>query len=233
MCTLTYIPYRENGFILTHNRDEKLTRQPSDLPKKHQYKNTIITCPKDLDAKGTWFGQNEKGLIVCVLNGAFEKHVSIPPYRKSRGIVVMDALASVSVDTFIAEYDLEGIENFTMILLDKNLFYELIWDGNKKFLKKLSPTQTHIWSSVTLYTEEQRAQRKSWLNTWLTTYKPTPNNLLSFHENGGENNKETRLRMAIKGSHQTVSITQVHDNKLERWMNHINFVTNKTTNTKI
>lgn len=233
MCTLTYIPLQGNDFILTHNRDEKITRQASFLPESLLYKGMKLTFPKDKDASGTWFGVNENGRIACILNGAFEKHTPAPPFRMSRGLVVLDALAEPTLSSFFQNYNFSNIDNFTLIILDNSELWEFRWDGEKKKLTKLSPTKTYIWSSVTLYTKEQQMLREKWLNNWINNYKPTPKSLFNFHEKGGDQSPESRLKMSIKNSHQTVSITQVYQNKLERWMNHINFVTNKSANIKL
>ena len=112
MCTVTFIP-SNNGVIITHNRDEKLTRLPSDLPKKTEYFGKKLWYPKDTDKNGTWFCTDEKGRVACILNGAFEKHTSTPPYRLSRGIVVLDAFKESTFSEWLNNYDLNNIEPFT------------------------------------------------------------------------------------------------------------------------
>lgn len=232
MCTVTFIPVSNTEFIITHNRDEKLTRLPSDLPKKQEFKGKQLIYPTDGDSKGTWFCNDETGKTACILNGAFEKHQSKPPYRKSRGIIVLESFLEQSFETWIETSDLNNIEPFTLILFENQKLIEFRWDGNIKYSKNLSTSKCHIWSSATLYTKGAVSKRELWLKSWLNSYNPTPNNLFKFHNYGGDEEKEINLKMEILGSHKTVSITQVHLNKLESSLNHVNFTSGKKANFK-
>ncbi len=230
MCTVTFVPVNKSEFIITHNRDEKLSRKPSLVPEFKNQQGIKLLYPIDADANGTWFCTDENGRIACILNGAFEKHISNPPYRKSRGLIVLDVFKENSFEKWCTETDLLEIEPFTLILFDKNSLLEFRWDGDKKHLKKLSTEKPHIWSSSTLYSIEAKNKRENWFSDWLTNYESTPKSLYNFHNYGGNDTKEINLKMEILGSHQTVSITQVHLNEFERIMNHINFVSGETAN---
>ena len=95
---------------------------------------------------------NESGNAVVLLNGAIKPHRPEPPYRKSRGIVVLDLVAQPSpVDAFEA-YDCVGIEPFTVILFEDKNLWSGRWDGKMKWLESLNSNKPQIWSSVTLYT---------------------------------------------------------------------------------
>jgi hypothetical protein len=72
----------------------------------------------------------------------------------SRGIVVLDSLLSSSAEHFATSYDLDGIEPFTMVMVEWKENYslhELRWDGSQKYFRKLDETAFHLWSSATLY----------------------------------------------------------------------------------
>ncbi len=84
MCTVSFIALTK-GAILTSNRDEHVSRSIALYPEIYQANNRKIMFPKDSKAGGTWFISNENGDIGVLLNGAFEKHVPMPPYCKSRG----------------------------------------------------------------------------------------------------------------------------------------------------
>ena len=84
MCTVTYIP-QKNGMILTSNRDEHISRGIALYPEFYQLNDKKLAFPKDSKAGGTWFISNEQGDAGVLLNGAFEKHIPQPTYRKSRG----------------------------------------------------------------------------------------------------------------------------------------------------
>lgn len=230
MCTVTFIPVSKSEFIITHNRDEKLTRKNSLIPKKNSFRGVDLIYPIDGDKNGTWFCTDKSKRVACILNGAFEKHTSKPPYKKSRGIIVLEAFLEASFSKWTTAVNLEDIEPFTLILFEKNKLMEFRWDGKNKHLKNLSTDQPHIWSSATLYSKQAISKRENWLNEWLTSYPSTPKSLLDFHNYGGENESNTNLKMEILGSHKTVSITQIHLNELQSWMNHVNFVSQEKAN---
>ena len=72
----------------------------------------------------------------------------MPPYRKSRGLIVLDSFNFDSIESFSQQYDFENIEPFTMIAVDfknENQLAEIRWDGRKVFYKKLSSDNYNIW----------------------------------------------------------------------------------------
>ena len=145
MCTVSYVPLGSGNFILTSNRDEnpdRITHQPGEettiietdtLPTGQ----AGIICPKDSKAGGSWIAMSANGKVACLLNGAFAKHKHAPPYRKSRGLVLMEYFSFKSASKFFENTNLEGIENFTLLMLEMGEFYELRWDGKEKYFKKI------------------------------------------------------------------------------------------------
>src|SRR6476619_3650958 len=114
MCTVSFVPFTKNHFILTSNRDETTARGLASSPviiEKETYK---LVCPIDPLASGTWIAASNYGDMICLLNGAFKRHKHLPPYRKSRGLVVLDYFDTGEPEKFAAEYDLSNIEPFTM-----------------------------------------------------------------------------------------------------------------------
>ena len=53
MCTVTYLPLENDGFILTSNRDESPMRKTIP-PKKYLENGVELAYPKDQLAGGTW-----------------------------------------------------------------------------------------------------------------------------------------------------------------------------------
>jgi len=157
MCTVSFVPLNKNHFILTSNRDETVARGLASSPVIIQKEGYQLVYPVDPLASGTWIAASGYGDVVCLLNGAFKKHRHLPPYRKSRGLVVLDYFDVGDPEKFAAAYDLSGIEPFTMVILCGSAYtqlYELRWDGNQKYFKKMNEDEHHQWSSVTLYNEE-------------------------------------------------------------------------------
>lgn len=163
MCTVSYIPLSQSEFLLTSNRDEGKERGLASAPAKLKLSHYEIVAPVDPFAKGSWIAASSRGDVVCLLNGAFKKHQHRPPYRMSRGQVVMDYFNHHHPVDFGNEYLLEGIEPFTLIMIHPAAeieLYELRWDGRERFLKKLKEREFHLWSSCTLYTPELEVKKR-------------------------------------------------------------------------
>ena len=209
MCTVTFLPLKNNNFILTSNRDEQKFRET--LPPNLYIENGVkMIFPKDIEAGGTWIGTSSKHRLVCVLNGAFVKHKRKETYRKSRGVIAKEILQATTLEGYIENLNLEGIEPFTMVMLDWNNnqlnLFELTWDGIEKQLGKLK-NEPKIWSSSTLYDDEIKAIRGEWFHNWIEKNEFTSENIWSFHHSEIGDKEQSVL---MKRSYvETVSITSV------------------------
>ena len=209
MCTVSYIPTK-NGVILTSNRDEHISRGIAQYPEFYLLNNKKLVFPKDSKAGGTWFISNENGDTGVLLNGAFEKHTPLLQYRKSRGHVLPEIFQSDSPFEALKHYNLQGIENFTIILWEEEQLREIKWDGDRLRAKKHDSEQAHIWSSVTLYSREMIAARHDWFNKWLQSRAAiTQKDILDFHSNTYSNNKEYGLLISRDNKISTTSITSL------------------------
>ncbi len=213
MCTLTYLPNNNGGFILTSNRDEQISRKTTLPPESYEHYGIEVVYPKDTQGGGTWLAAAENGFTLCLLNGAFYKQVSKPPYRKSRGLVVLDFFRYNQVSTFIHQYNFEGIEPFTLIIIEKQLYpvlHQLRWDGTTLHHVVLNEHEPHIWSSATLYNAETIAERELWFKEWLAiTPEPHIHDMLHFHHFGGKGDKHNDLLMNRDNRLKTLSISSV------------------------
>ncbi|MEO1437648.1 MAG: NRDE family protein, partial [Bacteroidota bacterium] len=212
MCTVSFLPLGNNDFILSSNRDINLSRKPAEMPDFEDYHGARLLYPRDGEAGGTWIGIRDNHRIVCLLNGAFVMHEWRPPYRKSRGIVVKDALSATDPIAFFEGYDLHGIEPFTLLLVDWEdgslTFYEWVWDEERRHIKML-PIAPAIWSSTPLYDEGMKALRRSWFHNWYqqqTSY--TMEGIRKWHLETGEGDPITDL-VTKRGFLETVSLTSI------------------------
>ena len=103
MCTVTFIPKKEGGFIFTSNRDEAPKRSATELATV-EIAGKVVKFPRDAHAKGTWIGMSNKNQLVCILNGAFVKHERKQSYRMSRGIMALDFFSHNGIDDFIKNF---------------------------------------------------------------------------------------------------------------------------------
>ena len=207
MCTLTFIGTK-NGYCLTSNRDEKVSRGKAIPPKKYEINGKTITFPKDTAAGGTWVA-HDKNTILILLNGANEKHISTGNYRRSRGLILLDLIGS---DNPIEEWkniDLKNIEPFTIVYFDGENLVQWQWNSIEKTTKEFNKEEPHIWSSATLYEPEIRTERASWFIQFLQEKEDiSADELLHFHQFEQATNSDYGLQINRNNILKTVSITQ-------------------------
>ncbi len=209
MCTVTYIPRDHGQYWLTTNRDEQASRSPQQLTKEKRGETTLI-FPRDLTAGGTWIVTSDADRTVCLLNGAFEGHEHRPPYRRSRGLMVLDFFDFPAVEHFLADYSFDGIEPFTMVIVEGDELCELRWDERKTYFRSLPADDCHIWSSATLYGAAVRQRREHWFRRWRRERNPRQlEAILDFHHTAGEGDPWNDVVMNRNGVVQTVSISTV------------------------
>ena len=209
MCTVTYLP-TASGFILTHNRDEAPTRSPHAVSRE-KAGNDVLLFPRDTKAGGAWVVTSKSGKSACLLNGAFVKHRHNPPYRRSRGLVLLDFFHWETPEDFFQSYDLDGIEPFTFLFFQRGVAVEWRWDGTNRHLKRLDPLEPHFWCSATLYPPEMQIRREQVFRRWLDTHpeKPAPRSLIRLHRTGSVGDPENDYVMDRGGRVCTVSISQI------------------------
>lgn len=217
MCTVSYIPLlKENRFILTSNRDEKSYR-PTDAPKIYELNGIDLCFPKDKKAGGSWIAANNNGRLCCLLNGGIVKHEKQSYHTISRGSILIEAAKTAeSVELYFKSKNLANVEPFTIVTVESNNLgvsglSEFIWDGASKRFTVLNKNNPYLWSSVTLYTSNNRKQRHQWFKNYLDENKGemSAQKALSFHTGSFSSNKEINVVMEREGNLKTVSITQV------------------------
>lgn len=201
MCILSIFSKPNGDFILTHNRDESIYRKTSPDVEQRNFYGQKVTGPVDLNSGGTWIYHTQQ-YAVCVLNGAYEKHAHRPPYRMSRGLVILELLKYDSADKFIKEAYLDDIEPFTMVIVDirEHRKQILVWDGSRKFTENRSDDHLVVRSSSTLYDESEKAFHRD--------------NFEKLENINPENIYELHLRLAMPKNEkfpvvQSTSVTQI------------------------
>jgi len=222
MCTVTYLPLSNSSFILTSSRDEGKERKVALPPEKYATNGINVFFPKDMDSNGTWFAAAESKFTLCLLNGAFEPHKHQPPYRLSRGLMLLDFFQYNRVHAFLSKYDFAGIEPFTLLIFEQSphvIIHEARWDGKNIHIQLRDSLVPHIWSSVQLYSKEIIVQREEWFKEWLKSNKEfAMDKIIHFHKTGGTGNSHTDLLMNRDGKVFTVSITSLRREEKESLM---------------
>lgn len=208
MCTVTFISVDDRVFI-TSNRDESPGRHAENLVTKHLTADQAIHFPLDETSGGSWVALADQGRAVCLLNGGYESFIPDPPYRLSRGLIVLEAAATNEPEHFLTSFPLNDIAPFTLLVYEHPVLWELVWDGTHKHIQQVSADQPMIWSSATLYPPDVRAWRKSLFEEWLNeTSERNRESIISFHQmaNGDSENDFIMNRNEVV---KTLSITSI------------------------
>ena len=224
MCTVSFV-HSNDKIIITSNRDEKIFRPNAIAPKNYLINNKRIVFPKDPKAGGTWYAIDENANVVVLLNGADEKHALQLPYRKSRGLIVLDIISANSPLTSWTTIDLENIEPFTLILFQDKKLYQLRWNSLEKNTLQLDISKNYVWSSATLYPKDIREKRSEWFYNFLDT-KPAINEteMFHFHRYTEESNVQNGLIINRDDLMKTLSITQAVIEKNKVTMGHYDLI---------
>lgn len=199
----------DDKVIITSNRDEKVIRPSAIKPKNYIVKGKNVIYPKDPKAGGTWYVVDDNGTILVLLNGADEKHILKLPYRKSRGLIVLDIISDVSPKDYWCEINLENIEPFTLVLFQNQELYQLRWNGLEKEAVVLNANEKHIWSSATLYPDEIRKERADLFYSFLDEKEViSEKEMYHFHRYTEEDNHQNGLVINRNNEMKTLSITQ-------------------------
>lgn len=213
MCTVTYLPFGPKHFILTSNRDETINRKPAEFPFSKSFLDKNIIYPRDGAAGGSWIAAADNHVVMCLLNGAFEKHAHKPPYKMSRGLMLMEAMECIRPDEFIKNFEFEGIEPFTIIMIYPESDLKLLefrWDGTNKYINLKDAKVPAIWSSSTLYTQQVVAKREEKFQAWLKKNSQLDLfKIRAFHQQTDPKDPENAFQMKRDNGLQTVSTTSI------------------------
>lgn len=107
MCTLIVLHrcFDAAPLVVAANRDEFFGR-PAEGPALRETTHGKMVAPRDERAGGTWLGLNEHGLFAAITNRRCE---SPDPKRRSRGLIVLDALNASSA--LEAAEEIEGLRS--------------------------------------------------------------------------------------------------------------------------
>ncbi len=209
MCTVFYIPIQKDSFVFAHCRDERYSRPQAIQPNFRDFSGNRVFAPIDPQGGGTWFCMDENR-IACILNGAFNNHKPSPPYKHSRGLIIKYLYEYFRIEEFLREYDFEGIEPFTLIVIENQRLFEVRWDGNVLYTSTPDTCKARIYSSPTLYDKAKCDEREGWFKDWLSGFRfPNTDDLLEFIYDSQKKDPQDGFIMKRPGISQTVSVTIV------------------------
>ncbi|HME73298.1 MAG TPA: NRDE family protein [Myxococcota bacterium] len=139
MCTLIVLHRCVPGspVVVAANRDEFFER-PAEPPCLRETASGSFVAPRDCRAGGTWLGVNAAGLFVGITNRPSPQP---DPSRRSRGQVVVDALAAHSADEAACgalEMPSGAYNPFNLLLADRDRAFTVVYDEGPK-LREIGP----------------------------------------------------------------------------------------------
>ncbi len=208
MCCLTIYKTKDDKLVVTHNRDEQKSRQISAnkvMPEIIDGRN--VWMPKDAQSNGTWIATDGQ-MVGALLNGFKKNHIKKEVYKASRGSIIPCLFNMKSTEQFIENYNPEGYEPFTLIIIDKNMgMVEYGWDEQEIYIKNLDTDQSHIYSSATLYDEEVKNYRAQLFFNWLKN-DCSENDIWYLHALNGNDHRHF-LNVNYNNEICTVAMSQI------------------------
>jgi hypothetical protein len=207
MCSLSIIN-SSNKFIITHNRDEKISRHYADGKlAMRKINNNEVYMPLDAEKGGTWIASDGQK-AAALINGFQKNHVRRAPYKKSRGLIVPSIFEYTDVATFFDYFDPRDYEPFTLIIAQANSsIIEIGWDHTNLNISYLSDYTHHFYSSPTLYDESIRKNRQKMFFDSLG-YDFDEQKIWSIHQRKGDDFNNF-LNVDYNDQIRTVAITQI------------------------
>src|SRR4051812_4120845 len=121
MCTLAaYVGVSDElPLVVAANRDEFLAR-PTAEPRGIAHTPWVM-AGQDLSAGGTWFGVNEAGMVVGLLNR--RRPDGPDPQRRSRGLFCLEALQTRSLadaEAYVRSTTADTYNSYNLLVADRH-----------------------------------------------------------------------------------------------------------------
>jgi uncharacterized protein with NRDE domain len=130
MCTLIALNRCIAGapLVIAANRDEYFER-PAEGPSLWETAEGRIVAPRDARAGGTWLGVSAHGVVAALTN---RRAAAPDPARRSRGLLVLDALAepcAARAADALEDLPIDAYNPFNLLLLDARSAHVVSYDG--------------------------------------------------------------------------------------------------------
>ena len=193
------------------NRDERRERDESGFLKTiHSIHGATTVFPIDLESNGSWFGVNDSGVVLGLLNRYQD------PLKKnavSRGKIIPKALSFggiQKVSDFLGNLTVKNYNPFDVVLFSTENCYRYNWNGTDFNITLFNLEQNFFITSSSIDMDEVLTTRKQKFNDWTTKSKVkirSANDILQEFHTKQTHNKSHSVLMAREKSH-TKSICQ-------------------------
>jgi hypothetical protein len=213
-----------NTRYLLSNRDEYLQRPAALPPEVNALPGCVLLYPKDAKAGGTWVAVRNDGVAAILLNGADKPHISKPPYRQSRGLIIPQLLQHKHPENNVGAISFEDVEPFTLCLSKPDALFLYQWNGHGLTVSLPEEKENPCWSSATLYDPGMVMQRSQFWQQWIQSQSfPDVADFLSFAKSKAPGNQDTQLFMNRGGGLQTISTTLIRIGPYKAEMHYHNY----------
>ena len=165
MCTLTVYSGKKRC-VVTMNRDELRTRKEAGVLHSKSSNGVRLFYPVDLVSGGTWFGVNNKGVTLALLNRYQAPQKENP---KSRGDIIPGALAQggrLAVKSWLQQLPYADYNPFDLFLISKKQVMHFAWDAEQYVSESIDFKHWFMVTSSSLMTEEVIAYRQNLFKAW-------------------------------------------------------------------
>lgn len=213
MCTLTIFTQNKTK-IITMNRDEAILRCESNQILQNSSIQTTYYHPVDKSSGGTWFGFNNHGFVMALLNRYQESNNNA---HESRGLIIPYLLQFKSKDKVLTEinhFSLENFNPFDLIISNSESIHQICWDGMQLSYQDIDLDQPFILTSSSINSDYVFNHRYELFNSFnKANSNVTPELILNnFHLCQNKNDDGSSVYMSRENSH-TKSISQITLNK--------------------
>ena len=165
MCTLTIYTGKKRC-IVTMNRDELRSRKEAGLLYSRSVGDLRLFYPVDISSGGTWFGVNNRGVVLALLNryGGVEQ-----PAARSRGEIIPRALEQgrySAIEAWLLDMDAAEFNPFDLFLVSKSKVKHFTWDGEEWRVQKPGFRHWYMFTSSFMLEEEVTAFRQNFFQAW-------------------------------------------------------------------
>lgn len=136
MCTVSWLRDGD-GYELLCNRDEQIARAEAVPPRISRCDGVAVLAPRDGQSGGSWISVNDRGIAVCLLNGANITGEEREPRQRvsSRGLVVTAVASSADVTEVRARLGMMRLgmfAPFTLVALAPGCAASILeWNGHR------------------------------------------------------------------------------------------------------
>jgi len=227
MCTIT--AYRaKSSLLVTMNRDEYRTRAPEAPARVHRggEESPIWVAPVDSQARGTWMGANDRGVVACLTNyyrdDADDAEAPASQYavKATRGGIIPDLLArggAKEAESWLArDFDPSGYAPFQLMVFSFDWAQVLTWNPEEGIARDrplICPASGWVMYSSSFWKPAQVSNwREREFKRWLNAGGRFEGEIPTYHLLHPEGAKEWAPLMS-RDLAQTRSITQALINR--------------------